>query len=259
MPQPEESRSQPPRGLPPTQDINARPIVSEPHLPAMENRGEVRTVLRNTLLPLMGSGAHETGPGSGNMAPVPAERGAPSSPGERPQQPHREELRSVSAGGYVRLTVRLQNGQLSVTGVKQVPGPLEIPSAVIRGHAYEVLLNEQQIALGSIPDIGVRRSFANRNVEGPEGKHHFAPISTGEFSVRIPMNYVSTANLPKLTIVLHDVREAPDRFTNLLPLHRQSGVNTVEVSRLTGIRLEQLSPAVRPNFEEILRESDRNQ
>ena len=232
MPQPEESRLLPPRGLPPTQDVSARPIVTAPDLPAMENRGEVRTVLRNTLLPLMGSGPHETGAGRGNMAPVPAHPGAPSSPGERPQQSHGEEPSAASSGGYVRLTVRLQNGQLSIIGVKQVPGPLEIPSAVIRGHAYEVLLDEQQVALGSVPDIGVRRSFANRDVQGPQGKHHFASIAAPEFSVRIPKNYVSTANLPKLAIVLHDVREAPDRFTSLLPLHLQRGVNTIEDTRV---------------------------
>jgi hypothetical protein len=157
------------------------------------------------------------------------------------------------------MTVRLQNGQLSVTDAKQVPGPLAIPSTVIRGYAYEVLLNEQQVALGSIPDVGVRRSFANRDVEGPEGKHHFAKISIIEFAVRIPKGYISTVNLPKLTILLHDIREAPDRFTSLIPLQRQTGVNTVEVSRLAGIRPEQLPAAVRPHFEEIVRDVDGTQ
>jgi hypothetical protein len=161
--------------------------------------------------------------------------------------------------GYVRLTVRLENGQLSVTDAKQVPGPLAMPSSVVHGYAYEVLLDDQQVALGSIPDVGVRRSFANRDVPGPEGKHHFAKIPTIEFSVRIPKSYFSTRNLPKLNIVLHDVREAPDRFTSLAPLQKQTGVNTVEVSRLAGIRLEQVSPTVRPALEQILREIDKTE
>jgi hypothetical protein len=77
--------------------------------------------------------------------------------------------------------------------------------------------------------------------------------------VRIPKSYVSTRNLPKLNIVLHDVREAPDRFTSLAPLQKQTGVNTVEVSRLAGIRLEQVSPTVRPALEQILREIDKTE
>jgi hypothetical protein len=110
-----------------------------------------------------------------------------------------------------------------------------------------------------LPDLGVRRSFANRDVPGPEGKHHFAKLSTIEFFVRIPKNYVSSVNLPKLSIVLHDVRDAPHRLTSLAPLQKQSGVSTVEVTRLAGIRLEQLSPTVRPHLEEILKETDKTQ
>jgi len=55
------------------------------------------------------------------------------------------------------------------------------------------------------------------------------------------------------------VREAPDRFTSLAPLQKQTGVNTVEVSRLAGIRLEQVSPTVRPALEQILREIDKTE
>jgi hypothetical protein len=165
----------------------------------------------------------------------------------------------MSLGGYVRVKVRLEKGQLSVIDLKQVPGPLAMPSGITRSYVYEVLLDEQQIALGSLPDLGVRRSFANRDVPGPEGKHHFAKLSTLEFFVRIPKGYVSTANLPKLNLVLHDVQDAPHRLTSLTPLQKQAGVRAVEVARLAGIRLEQLSPTVRPHLEEILRETDRTE
>lgn len=113
------------------------------------------------------------------------------------------------------------------------------------------------MALGSVPDVGVWRSFANRDVFGPAGKHHFAKIPAVEFYVRIPKSYVSTAKLPKPNIVLHDVREAPDRLTSLAPLQQRSGVNTIEVGRLAEMRLDQLSPTVRPCLEEILLETDK--
>jgi hypothetical protein len=48
----------------------------------------------------------------------------------------------------------------------------------VYGYAYEVLLDEQQVALGSIPDVGLRRSFANRDVDGPEGKHQSSWLPT---------------------------------------------------------------------------------
>jgi hypothetical protein len=89
-----------------------------------------------------------------------------------------------------------------------------------------VLLDDQQIALGSIPDVGLRRAFANRDVPGPEGKHRFIQVPAFDFFVRIPKAHVSDANLPKLTIVLHNVRQAPDRLVPATALQRQSGIET---------------------------------
>jgi hypothetical protein len=130
-------------------------------------------------------------------------------------------------------------------------------SAVIRGYAYEVLLDEQQIALGSVPDVGIRRAFANRDVEGPQGKHYFIKVPTFDFFVRISKSDVSSAALPKLNIVLHKVEDAPDRITSLEALQKQPGVKAVEVGRLAGIKLEDLPPAVRPHLEQILDETDK--
>jgi hypothetical protein len=77
--------------------------------------------------------------------------------------------------------------------------------------------------------------------------------------VRIPKSYLSTRNLPKLNIVLHDIREAPDRFTTLAPLQKQPAVSTVEVGRLAGIRLDQVLPTVRPVLEQIISETDKTE
>ena len=45
------------RNLPAEQSTTAAPVVPSPELPAMEEVGAVKTVHRNTLLPLMGAGA----------------------------------------------------------------------------------------------------------------------------------------------------------------------------------------------------------
>jgi hypothetical protein len=240
------------RGLPTEQNATAPPVVAAPRLPAMEKAGEVKTVLRNTLLPLMGAGTPQHTGGVGQMDPVPTQIPPSTVLSAKPQEPKAGPPPSSAADGYVRMEVHVDNGKLSVVGVKHVPGPLALPSALIRGYAYEVLLDDQQVGLGSLPDVGVQRAFANRDVEGPQGKHHFGKLPTFDFSVRIPAAYVVTANLPKLNVVLHNVEDAPDRLTSLAPLGRQPGVKTTEVGRLPGIKMEQLSTTVRPQFERIL-------
>ena len=245
------------RGLPSKQSATAKPIILAPQNPTMENVGGVKTVLRNTLLPLMGAAHPQSTGGEGIMASVPEKMPAPSAPPAKPQEPKPGIAPHTTGEGYVRMEVHFENGQLSLVGVKQVPGPLAMPSAVIRGYAYEVLLNDQQIALGSLPDVGVRRAFANRDVPDPQGKHYIVSVPAFDFFVRVPQGHISAATLPKLTIVLHKVEDAPDRFTSLSPLARQHGVKTVEATRLAGIKLEQLSPAVRSHLEQILDETDK--
>jgi hypothetical protein len=120
-----------------------------------------------------------------------------------------------------------------------------------------VLLNDQQVALGSLPDVGVRRAFANRDVPDLQGKHCLIKVPTFDFSVRIPNGHFVTANRPQRDIVLHNVAEAPDRFTSLAPLEKQPGVKTTEVGRFAGINLEQLSPSVRPTLQQILSVTDK--
>jgi len=245
------------RALPTKQDVKAPPVVQAPHLPAMEATGAVKTVLKNTFLPLMGSGAAQTGGGQGRMDAVPTHPSTPSSPSGKPQQPKEGAQVQTPGEGYVRLEVHVDNGKLSIISAKPVPGPLAMPSAVIHGYAYEVILNDQQVALGSVPDVGVRRAFANRDVPDPQGKHFLINVPTFDFSVRIPNGHFVTANLPKLNIVLHNVAEAPDRFTSLAPLEKQPGVKTTEVGRLAGINLEQLSPNVRSSLQQILSVTDK--
>jgi hypothetical protein len=242
------------RGLPTEQKPDAPPVISAPSLPGMEKMGAVKTVLRNPLLPLMGSGSPPPTGGIGRMDPISTQKPPGSTLPEKPQQPIPRPV-PIETDGYVRMEVHYDNGKLSVVGVKRVPGPLGMPSGIIRGYVYEVLLNDQEIGLGSLPDVGVQRAFANSTVEGPQGKHHFGKLPTFDFFVRIPAAYVNTDNLSKLQVVLHNVEDAPDRLTSLAPLGTQPGVKATEVGRLAGIQLEQLSPTVRPEFERILSEN----
>jgi hypothetical protein len=188
------------------------------------------------------------------MDPVPVKTPPVKEAPAKPQEP-KAGPSPLAGDGYVRIEVHFDKGQLSVVGVKRVPGPLALPSALIRGYVYEVILDDQQVGLGSLPDVGVQRAFANRDVEGPQGKHHFAKLPTFNFFVRVPAGYMVRANMPKLQVMLQNVEDAPDRLTSLAPLGRQPGVKTSEVGRLAGIQLDQLSPTVRPELERILDEN----
>lgn len=231
------------------------PIVNAPGLPLMEPVGRVVTVLRNSLLPEMATDFAAAPTGKSLMTKVQAMSETPPWSGQGPQRPQADQAAPSSTEGYIRVEIHSARGQLSVVGAREVPGPLTIPSAVINGLAYEVLLDDQQIALGSLPDVGLRRAFANADVSGPEGKHRFIQVPAFDFFVRIPKADVSDANLPKLNIVLHNVQQAPDRLVPGMALQRQSGVETTEVARLSGISLERLPAEARPLFEKILKDN----
>jgi hypothetical protein len=236
------------------QDSAATPFIANPHFPAMEKVGAVETVIKTTSgLPRMGTGALVHTGGEGLMAALAARAPSPPFVGAPPQRPKAGPPAGAPAEGYVRVQIHVVNGQLSVSGIKEVTGPLVLPTTVAHGYAYEVLVDDRQIGLGSIPDAGVDRSFANRDIPDPQGKHHFTEVTEFDFLARIPKTHFSTAILPKLTVVLHQVREAPDRLAPWASLHLQAGVVTTEIGRLSGIKLDQLSWTVRPQIEEILK------
>jgi hypothetical protein len=238
--------------LPTEQRHMGAPVVHAPGLPSMEGVGAVKTVLRNAALPLMGAGVTIGTRNEGVMEEWHSMTALPPRPAMGPQMPKEAKAAPAAEEAYVRLELQFANGRLSIIGLKEVPGPLAAPSAVIQGHVYEVLIGDQQIALGSIPDVGVRRAFANRDVPDPQGKHRFIHETSFEFFARIPKVHATTENLPKMTVVLHNVREAPDRLVPATAVQQQPGVDAVEVARLSGIILAQVPAAVRVQLERIV-------
>ena len=165
------------------------------------------------------------------------------------QQPKQARAAAAPPESYLRLEIHVENGQLSVAGIKEVAGPLAVPTSVIHGYVYEALVGGQQVAIGSVPDVGVRRAFANRDVPGKEGKHNFVPVPEFDFYVRVPKAQLSIASLPAMVVILHNVRSVPDRIESATPLALQPGVQSDEVGRLGGVQLQRLEPAVRAQFE----------
>ena len=229
-----------------------------PNLPDMEPHGAVKTIVQQAhLTPMTILAVPQAGPGSAathmtafepaRVAQTPA--GAPNTPQQgTPAAP----VPVASGEGYARIEMHSENGVLSVVGVHEVPGPLAIPSTVANGLAYEAMLGDQQIGLGSVLDAGLSRSFANADVPGPEGKHRFTQRTSFNFFVRVPKAQMTIAAMPNLHITLHRVANAPDRLVPGVSLASQPGLDVTEVSRMPGIALERLAPTVRPQLEKML-------
>jgi len=249
-----DQRETRPPVLPNEQKPMGAPVVNAPGLPLMESVGEVRTVLRNTALPLMAANAATEVSGEHLMEKAGTMSETPPSHNSGPQRAS-EATMPTRSDGYLRLEVRFENGKLSVIGAKTVPGALINPTALIQGKAYEVLIADQPISVGSLPDVGVRRAFSNRDVPDPEGKHRFVQVPTFEFFVRVPIAHVTAENLPKMNIILHEVRETPDRLVPTLAVQKQPGIEAMEVVRLSGIQLESISQDVRLQLEAIIDEN----
>jgi hypothetical protein len=237
--------------LPKEQVANAvSAVVVHPELPQMIKLGTALPAPQSTnKLPQMGQGPAP--PQGARMAEVPATHPPDvNMQNLKPQEAH--PAAATPGESYVRLTVHSENGVLSVVDAHEVAGPVAIPGAVAHGLVYEAQINDQQVALGSIPDAGVQRSFANRDVPGKEGKHGIATRTSFDFHVRVPKAHLTATALPQLHIVLHEVKEAPDRLLTGDLLAKQPGVVTTEVGRLAGIRLQEVAAEARPRLQKIL-------
>jgi hypothetical protein len=155
---------------------------------------------------------------------------------------------------YLRLTVRADNGTLTVLAVREVEGPLDVPDTLTSGLAYEVTIAGQRVSMGSLPDVGISRSFANRDVPSPEGKHGFQQVSTFDFNVRIPRRDLTPTALPHLRISLYRLRQAPKHPVGRETLRDQlSGEELSEVGRLDGLPPDRVADAARAELERLLR------
>jgi hypothetical protein len=237
--------------LPREQVANAAAVVVHPELPQMAKLTDAMPVpVSANKLPQMGKGDAAL-PAGTRMAAVPQTKAPPPNmEALKPQQAH--PVVTAPGESYVRLTVHSENGLLTVVDAHEVAGPVAIPAAVAHGYVYEAQLAGKQIALGSIPDAAVTRSFANADVPGKEGKHGIGTRPTFDFHVRIPKAQLAAQSLPQVHVVLYQVTDAPERLLTADVLAKQPGVVTTEVGRLAGIRTEEVAAAARPQFLKIL-------
>jgi hypothetical protein len=109
---------------------------------------------------------------------------------------------------YVRLRIRVRGDRLTVIDSHLVDGPLSQPTTFHATSAYDVTYQDRLLHAGTVPDLGLQRSFPNP--EGPAGQHghHLTPREVSEFSARIPAAEVTPETIAGIRVRLHRVEEA---------------------------------------------------
>ncbi len=231
------------------QDVENPPVIEDRKKRRM-GRGKARARRIAGKLEYMPEGEPARAEGEELMAPVPREE---ASPVDLQSLPKMEPAEAKAAERYVRMRVRVQGDQVEVVGAWSVEGPLVSPEKLHAGLAYEVAVGDKQVAMGSIPDAGVRRSFPPSEPEGEMKGHHIEEVPSYEFPVRIPQPGLYARSLPKLRITVYRIKgEVPAEPVSGAPLIRQYAEQLRPVAELKGLRLKDLPDDVQEQLKKAL-------
>lgn len=162
------------------------------------------------------------------------------------QPPERGGPRGGGGEYYVRLTVRVDDGTLSIVDSHTVDGPLAQTNAFHGPYAYEVTDGGRLLHAGAIPDLGTVRAFADPDGTPEQHRHHSYQQTSYEFDVRVPAAALREAALSNVAIILHRVK-APDQVGTRsysladAPLATQRSETFREIGRVVGISAHLLS------------------
>jgi hypothetical protein len=238
-----------------SRDPEAEPIFEDTRRPKMiERPGRPRRISGKVLL--MPEEPKPPKRGTNRMSPVPKKTGSGRQPRERPDQLEPEPPRRTRSQepGYVRLRVHVEDGEMSLQDITAVEGPL-IENAPLQGDlAYEVLVGGKRVASGSIPDVGLMRSFPHPDpAPGQEG-HYITPATSFDFMVRIPRDAASENNLRRMQIPLYRIKETPlPQTEGPESLGERFEKELREVGRIRGVKIDDLPRSAQAQARRALR------
>ena len=233
------------------------PIVENPQLPTMGAQAVPPRLINGAVVHMTegvrpASGANLMGPVSGGGQTP--QQGAGGEPMYPPQQRKAAEQPLAAGEGYIRLHLRVANGQMSVVNAQAVAGPLVQHQTLQHDHAYEVTVGGNQVAVASFPDPTEWRSYPDPRGAAPgEEGHHITHAASYDVTVRVPRQALSLAQLPQMQIALYQVSDAAlHKPMGKQALSAQFGQQVKEVARLSGLRMEQLPAPTQENLRKAL-------
>lgn len=156
--------------------------------------------------------------------------------------------------GYLRLRLRVVNGEARVRGVTFVEGPLDRPDTISAGMSYEARVGDRRVAIGDVPDFGERRSFPDPNGRAGMERHHVSEVEAPEFTVRIPADQLSEEQLAELSVDLFRWRgKGPGDHIAVSELSKQPKVAVTRIARLDGLDEGDIPAPVRRQIRDAFR------
>lgn len=234
------------------QQEDAPPVVADPKLPTMDDRPRRPRRIKGELRMMADEPKPDKG-SKGRMSPVP--RGARAqrekAPKRLPEQEPKRERRAPKREreSYVRMRLLVEDGDMSLVGVREVDGPLAQPEQLHGGLTYEVSVGDRRLSVGSVPDAGVERSFPDPR--RPEEGHHVTEVPSYEITVRIPTSELSRSALTRLQVALYRAKELTERPLTQARMADQFSRELREVARLKGVRRDALPSSVRRDLDRI--------
>jgi hypothetical protein len=235
-----------------------KPVVENAKLPVMTEKVLRPRLIGGKTLLMVGAPKPDAGK-VGRMAAVPKARPkVPQPTANRALADMKADPKGVvtaPADGYVRLQLRVSGDQVTVVGAKAVEGPLVQRPELHGAVAYDVTLGSKRIAVGSILDLGERRSFPNEDPKAPPEQrgHYISEVPVYDVNIRVPAAEVSVKSLPKLNIRLYRIKEEVDtRLAPPGPLGDHFTRELREIGKVSGIKLEDIAAPSRAQVKKAL-------
>lgn len=108
---------------------------------------------------------------------------------------------------YVRLRIHVAGDRLEVVDSHLIDGPLGPPRPLTGTNAYEISIGDRLVYAGSLPDLGVQRSFVDP-VGPARGLGHYETGRTVyDFNARIPARELTRETIGRVRVTLHWIKE----------------------------------------------------
>lgn len=157
--------------------------------------------------------------GRGRMDGIPLK--GPLQGGSGEQQGRVKQL-SEKAGSHLHLVLQLtQDGEIEVIKATEVPGEAPLSDVPTGGFVYEVLDNDEPVAVEAVTDPFELRSFSGPEDSETHG-HYIGRAETATIVVKVPKASLDNVKLDKLSI----------RFYRLKPEVNLEKIDVTELHRL---------------------------